>query len=147
MSQLTICDFSGEALEVLRCCNFLRVQRRHICSPAASFANCIRTLPLLKVHLQTFLSIPVTKKCQILSCDTLVANERHYVLSYSKYVTLIKLLITYTDVRMLFIELPPLRRVLHEKLTGTQLVKKWPTFFGIRSFITASTRARHLSLS
>ena len=35
------------------------------------------TLHLLKVHLQTFLSIPVTQKCQILSCDTLVANERY----------------------------------------------------------------------
>jgi len=32
---------------------------------------------MLKVHLQTFFfSIPVTQKCQILSCDTLVANER-----------------------------------------------------------------------
>jgi len=35
------------------------------------------TLYLLKVHLQTCLSIPVTQKCQILSCDTLVANERY----------------------------------------------------------------------
>jgi hypothetical protein len=35
------------------------------------------TLYLLKVHLQTFLSIPVTQKCQILSFDTLVANERN----------------------------------------------------------------------
>ena len=35
------------------------------------------TLYLLKVHLQTFLSIPITHKCQILSCDTLVANERY----------------------------------------------------------------------
>ena len=35
------------------------------------------TLYLLKVHLQTFLSIPVTQKCQILSCDTLVANARY----------------------------------------------------------------------
>jgi hypothetical protein len=34
------------------------------------------TLYLLKVHLQTFLSIPKTQKCQILICDTLVANER-----------------------------------------------------------------------
>jgi hypothetical protein len=31
----------------------------------------------LKVHLQTFLSVPVTQKCQILSCDTLVANKRY----------------------------------------------------------------------
>jgi hypothetical protein len=33
------------------------------------------TLYLLKVHLQTFLSIPISQKCQILSCDTIVANE------------------------------------------------------------------------
>jgi len=50
------------------------VQRRHNCSPAASFANCVMTLYLLKVHLQTFLSISLTQECQILSCDTLVAN-------------------------------------------------------------------------
>jgi len=47
------------------------------CFPAASFANCVMTLYLLKVHLQTFLTTPVTQKCQILSCDTLVANERY----------------------------------------------------------------------
>jgi hypothetical protein len=34
------------------------------------------TLYLLKLHLQTFLCITMTQKCQILSCDTLVANER-----------------------------------------------------------------------
>jgi len=37
--------------------------------------------------------------------------------------------------------------VLLEKLTGSQLVKKFPTFYGIRRFVTAFTRARHLSLS
>ena len=77
MSQLEICDFSGENLKVLKCYNILWVQRRHNCSPAASFANCVTTLYLLKVHLQTFLSISTTQKFQILSCDTLVANERH----------------------------------------------------------------------
>ena len=50
--------------KVLQCHNFLKVQRRHICSPAASFANCVMTLYPLKVHLQTFLSISITKKCQ-----------------------------------------------------------------------------------
>jgi hypothetical protein len=35
------------------------------------------TLYLLKVHLQTFLSITITQKCEILSFDTLVANERY----------------------------------------------------------------------
>jgi hypothetical protein len=33
-----------------------------------------------------------------------------------------------------------------EKLTGSQLVKKFPAFYGIIRFITAYTSARHLSL-
>ena len=69
--------FQEKLLNLLKCYNFLWVQRRHNCSPAASFANCITTLYLLEVHLQTFISIPTTKKCQIVSCDTLVANERY----------------------------------------------------------------------
>ena len=39
------------------------------------------------------------------------------------------------------------RRVLLEKLTGLQLVKKIPAFYWTRRFITAFTSARHLSLS
>ena len=66
--------FHEKLLKVLKCCNFLCLQRRHNCSPAASFVNCVMTLYLLKVHLQTFLSIPTTQKCQILSCDAFVAN-------------------------------------------------------------------------
>ena len=38
-------------------------------------------------------------------------------------------------------------RVFLEKLTGLQLVKKFPTFHGTRRFITALTSVRHLSLS
>ena len=38
-------------------------------------------------------------------------------------------------------------RVLLEKPTGFQLVKKFPAFYGTRRFITAATSARHLSLS
>jgi hypothetical protein len=55
------------------------MQRQHNCSPAARFANCVVTLYLLKVHLQTFLSLLITQKCQILCCDTLVENERYKV--------------------------------------------------------------------
>ena len=43
--------------------------------------------------------------------------------------------------------LTPCSRVLLEKLTGFQLVKKFPTFYGTRRFITTFTSARHLSLS
>ena len=42
--------------------------------------------------------------------------------------------------------LTPLSRVL-EKLTGSQLVKKFPSFYGTRRFITAFTNTSHLSLS
>ena len=66
--------FQERLLTVLKCHNFLWVQRRHNCSPAASFTNCVMTLYLLKVYLQTFLSVQINKKCQILSCDTLVAS-------------------------------------------------------------------------
>ena len=42
--------------------------------------------------------------------------------------------------------LTPWCRVLLEKLTGLQLVKKFPAFYGTRRFITALTSVRHLSL-
>ena len=41
----------------------------------------------------------------------------------------------------------PCRRVLPEKLTSSQLVKKFPAFYGTRMFITTFTSARHLSVS
>jgi hypothetical protein len=41
--------FQEKSLKVLKCYNFLWFQRRHNCSPAASFANCVMTLYLLKV--------------------------------------------------------------------------------------------------
>ena len=40
----------------------------------------------------------------------------------------------------------PWCRVLLEKLTGLQLVKKFPAFHGTRRFITAPTSVRHLPL-
>ena len=43
--------------------------------------------------------------------------------------------------------LAPWGRVLLQKLTGLQLVKKFTAFHETRRFITALTSARHLSLS
>ena len=43
--------------------------------------------------------------------------------------------------------LTPFNRMLLQKLTLSRLVKKFPTFYGAQSFITAFTPARHLSLS
>jgi hypothetical protein len=74
--------FHERLLKALKCYNFLWVQRRQNCSPAASFANCVMILYLLKVHLHTFLSTPITQKCQILSCDVLVASELYYLHIY-----------------------------------------------------------------
>ena len=57
------------------------------------------------------------------------------ILQESKHVALVQYLLT------------PWCRVLLEKLTGLQLVKKFPAFHRIRRFITALTSVRHLSLS
>jgi hypothetical protein len=43
--------------------------------------------------------------------------------------------------------LTPWSSVLLENLTGIQIVKKFPEFYGTRSLITAFTSARQLSLS
>jgi hypothetical protein len=43
--------------------------------------------------------------------------------------------------------LTPYSRVLLEKLTGLQLLKNFPRFYGTRRIITAFTSSRHLSLS
>ena len=43
--------------------------------------------------------------------------------------------------------LTPWSRVLFKKLASSQLVKKFPAFYGTRRFITAFTSARQLSLS
>jgi len=62
------------------------------------------------------------------------------MLSYFTYFTyLLTYLITYL--------ITPCCRVLLEKLTGLQLVKKSPALHGNRRFITALTSVRHLSLS
>ena len=75
--------FQERLLKVFKCYNFLWVQRQHNCSPVASSANCVMTPYLLQVHLQTFISIPITQKCQILSYDTLITNERYVCIKES----------------------------------------------------------------
>ena len=55
--------------------------------------------------------------------------------------------ISFTLEYLLTYLLTPWCRVLLEKLTGLQLVKKFPAFHGARRFITALTSVHHLSLS
>jgi hypothetical protein len=56
-----------------------------------------------------------------------------------------------TGIGLVFIisshKLTPRIKVLPEKLTDPQLLKKFSAFYGTRRFITAFTGARHLSLS
>jgi len=47
---------------------------------------------------------------------------------------------------LLTYSLTPWSRVVLEKLTGSQLVKKFPIFYINQRFIIASTGARHLSV-
>ena len=62
-----------------------------------------------------------------------------YIVSYYLIPCLLTYLLTYL--------LTPYSTALLEKVTGSQLVKKVPIFYGTRRFITAFTSARHLSLS
>ena len=58
-----------------------------------------------------------------------------------------KIFVTKTNRLILTYFLTPWSRVLHDKLTCFQLVKKLPAFYWTRRFITAFTSAPHLSLS
>ena len=69
--------------------------------------------------------------------NTLPKRSHEYLLSNwtNQYTLLVNYLLT------------PWCRVLLEKLTGLQLVKKFPAYHKTRRFITALTTVRHLSLS
>ena len=56
-------------------------------------------------------------------------------------------LLTYLLTYFLTYLLTPWNIVFLKNLTGFQLVKKFPTFYGTRMFITAFKSAGHLSLS
>ena len=69
-------------------------------------------------------------------------DDKHIVLETCRGIN--KLIIKQEFVHYL---LTPWCRVVLEKLTGLQLVKKFPAFHGTRRFITALTSVHHLFLS
>jgi len=74
--------------------------------------------------------------------ETLCAYTMYdFILTY-----LLTYLITYLPTYLLTYLLTQWSRVFLEKLTGFQLVKKFPAFYGTQKFITAFASARHLSL-
>jgi len=80
---------------------------------------------------------PTKNSVQKTICCNSTSNAPDDGYIYSKHV----------ELRILTYLLTPWCRVLLEKLTGLQLVKKFPPFHGTRRFITALTNVRHLSLS
>ena len=64
-----------------------------------------------------------------------------------KYTVVKSNLVTKYVYALLTYLLTPWCRVLLEKLTGLQIVKKFPAFYGTRRFITALTSVHYLSLS
>jgi hypothetical protein len=67
--------------------------------------------------------------------------EQHEV--FFVFVNISVVVVTYLPTYLL----TPWSIVLLEKLTGLQLVKKFPAYYGTRRNINAFTSARHLSLS
>jgi hypothetical protein len=76
--------------------------------------------------------------CRQRSCDEPMCCPQLYLKSY---------LPTYLLTYLLNYLLTPWSRIPLEKLTGLQLVKKFPAFYGTQKIITAFTSARHLSLT
>jgi len=63
-----------------------------------------------------------------------------------KFRSAVAIFYSQNKLKLLTYLLPPWSRALLQKLTGLQLVKKFPTFYGTRKFITAFTTARHLPI-
>jgi hypothetical protein len=77
LSQQKMCDFSGETFKGFEVPQFsMSATMTQLFSSGEFCKPHYDTVPV-KMHLQTFLSLPITQKFQILSCDTLVTNERY----------------------------------------------------------------------
>jgi hypothetical protein len=119
----TFCSSSGA---LLNCSCTLRF-------PYKSRGGCVSSRGLLYIYIYVYIYMYIyvcVCVCVLLTC--LLHGVYIYIYMY------IYILFTYL--------LTPWSRVL-EKLTGSQLVKKFPAFYGTRRFITAFASARHLFLS
>jgi len=76
----------------------------------------------------------ITKRISALSLENMRQNAEEILKTYELFTYLLTSLLT------------PWSRVLLDKLSGLQLVKIFPAFYGTRRFITAFTSASHLSL-
>ena len=107
--------------------------------------------PILSDRLSGQLSLRLNKYCWLFpreyNCRSVkLANYPHFVLRLRTEASL-NSITSYAFIALLTYLLTPWSCVLLEKLTGFHLVKKFPTFYGTRRFITVLTSSRHLSLS
>ena len=75
MSQLKICDFSGETFKGFEVLQFSMSATTTQLLSSGEFCKLLYDTTPVKVHLQTFLSILITQKYQILSL-TLLSQMR-----------------------------------------------------------------------
>jgi len=103
------------------------------CLHAYTFTRLhVYTLTLL--HAYTFTRLHAYTLAHLHTCT--LAHLHTCILAYL-HIYILTYLLTYLHT--------PRNRVLLEKLTGSQLVKKFPEFYGTRRFITEFTSARTLN--
>ena len=73
MSQLKISDFSGEMFKGFEVLDF----PMSATTTSGEFYKLHYDTVTVKSASTNFFFVPITQKCQILSCGTLVANERY----------------------------------------------------------------------
>jgi len=101
--------------------------------------NCVWNVQLLLV----WVVVQHGQVCGCCSCYWIVGNcPKTHVVKGLNCTDMLACLLIY----LLIYLFTARSRVFPQKLAGCQLVK-FPTFYGIRRFITAFTSARHLSLS
>ena len=91
----------------------------------------------------------IWRSCLLLmlfNVDSLLIYLLTYLLTYL-ITYILNYLLPYLFTYLLTYLLSPSHRVFLDKLTVSQLVKKFPAFYGPRRFITAFTSACHLSLT
>jgi len=104
-------------------------------------------------HTTKLVSFPNHLKTTL--CDTLKTKIMNFLFNrrfYEFYLwkrtpNLVLRIVLFSPSSLAAFILTPWCRVLLEKLTALQLVKKFPAFHGTRRFITALTSVRHPSLS
>ena len=109
---------------------------------------CVCVCVCIYIYIYIYIYIPI--KTEYCSC-TLLCCRLELDVQYPDGADILFrfniVLRTQRDDLLLTYFLTPWCRVLLEKLTGLQPVKKFPAFHGTRRFITALTIVRHLSLS